>query len=63
MPSRTFPSLLLGDFNSYAMEDPVIVGLNIIPVTTTKKKGGGAMSPLFLLISLFGVALVRFRRS
>ncbi|WP_022951702.1 ExeM/NucH family extracellular endonuclease [Leucothrix mucor] len=38
--------------------DPVIVGLNITP-----KSGGGAISPLWMLFSLFGLALVRLRRS
>ena len=37
--------------------DPVIVGLNITP-----KSGGGAISPLWMLFSLFGLALVRLRR-
>lgn len=37
--------------------DPVIVGLNITP-----KSGGGAVSPLWMLFSLCGLALVRLRR-
>ena len=37
--------------------DPVIVGLNITP-----KSGGGAISPLWMLFSLCGLALVRLRR-